>query len=263
MKVILELQDQPSNIRKVTVRHDIVIGRGAECNLRLSAPQVSRRHCFLRIGADGAYVSDLDSSNGTMLNGKRLSSGKRYVLEDGATLVVGPVQFIARVQAEVPAGQARTTGSARDQAGAESQRGAADPREVGFGTTMPDHSDADERSMNYSLEHSGPSTGQDEPTADCLTPDAARGVVQSDDFEIVELFEDDIAIVDELDDDVLADDEIVEVIDEDEYLLIDDDALDTSDAPQARIDDETLPARNDSGCDRVESELRDFLKDLD
>ena len=82
MKVVLELQDQPSNIKKVTVRHDIVIGRGTECNLRLSAPQVSRRHCFLRIGADGASIADLDSSNGTTLNDRKLTSGKRYAVPD-------------------------------------------------------------------------------------------------------------------------------------------------------------------------------------
>ena len=105
MKIVLELQDQPSNIRKVTIRHDIVIGRGAECNLRLSAPQVSRRHCFLRIGTDGAYISDLDSSNGTYLAGKRLSSGKRYTLDDGAILAVGPVKFVASVQADVAANE--------------------------------------------------------------------------------------------------------------------------------------------------------------
>ena len=100
MKVVLELQGQPSNIKKVTVRHDIVVGRGSECNLRLSAPQISRRHCFLRINADSATITDLESSNGTYLNGTRLSAGKRYKLKDGAALSVGPIEFIVRVHSE-------------------------------------------------------------------------------------------------------------------------------------------------------------------
>ena len=100
MKVVLELQDQPSNIRKVTVRHDIVIGRGADSNLRLSAPQVSRRHCFLRVSSSEVTVSDLDSCNGTYLNGKRITSGQRYPVSNGTILAVGPVKFIAHVSSD-------------------------------------------------------------------------------------------------------------------------------------------------------------------
>ncbi|MCA9063507.1 MAG: FHA domain-containing protein [Planctomycetaceae bacterium] len=101
MKIILELQDQPSNIRRITVRHDIVIGRGADCNLRLSAPQVSRRHCFIRVGKDGASITDLDSSNGTFLDGKRIQSGKRFELTDGSVLSLGPIRFRITLQPEV------------------------------------------------------------------------------------------------------------------------------------------------------------------
>jgi pSer/pThr/pTyr-binding forkhead associated (FHA) protein len=75
MKVVLELQEQLANVRRVTVRHDIVIGRGSDCNLRLSAPQMSRRHCFLRVGRDGVSVTDLDSSNGTYVDNKRIKPG--------------------------------------------------------------------------------------------------------------------------------------------------------------------------------------------
>ncbi len=100
MKVVLELQDQPSNVRRITVRHDIVIGRGSDCNLRLSAPQISRRHCFLRVSRDGVSVTDLDSSNGTYLDGKRLKPGKREDVANGASLSLGPIRFIIHVRDE-------------------------------------------------------------------------------------------------------------------------------------------------------------------
>lgn len=100
MKVVLELQDQPSNVRRITVRHDIVIGRGSDCNLRLSAPQISRRHCFLRVGREGVSVTDLDSSNGTYLDGKRLKAGKREEIANGASLSLGPIRFIVHVRDE-------------------------------------------------------------------------------------------------------------------------------------------------------------------
>jgi predicted component of type VI protein secretion system len=100
MKIVLELLDQSSSVRKITVRHDIVIGRGSECNLRLSAPQVSRRHCFLRIGRDGISVTDLDSSNGTWINGQRIPAGVRRELTDGTQLSLGPVRFLLHVRPE-------------------------------------------------------------------------------------------------------------------------------------------------------------------
>ncbi|RLT02903.1 MAG: FHA domain-containing protein [Planctomycetota bacterium] len=104
MRVVLELQDQPSNVRRISVRHDIVIGRGSDCNLRLSAPQVSRRHCFLRVGRDSVSVTDLDSSNGTYVNGARITAGKRFEIMDGAQLTLGSVRFIIYLRAEaVPA----------------------------------------------------------------------------------------------------------------------------------------------------------------
>lgn len=98
MKVVLELQDQPANVRRVMVRHDIVIGRGSDCNLRLSAPQVSRRHCFLRVGREGVSITDLDSSNGTFVDGKRIKSGKRHDLVDGASLSLGPIRFLIHIR---------------------------------------------------------------------------------------------------------------------------------------------------------------------
>ena len=98
MKVVLELQEQLANVRRVTVRHDIVIGRGSDCNLRLSAPQMSRRHCFLRVGRDGVSVTDLDSSNGTYVDNKRIKPGERVELKTGSILTLGPVNFIVHLK---------------------------------------------------------------------------------------------------------------------------------------------------------------------
>ncbi|MGV2336414.1 MAG UNVERIFIED_CONTAM: FHA domain-containing protein [Planctomycetaceae bacterium] len=111
MKIVLELLDQTSSVRKITVRHDIVIGRGSDCNLRLSAPQVSRRHCFLRISRDGVSITDLESSNGTWVNGNRLPSSVRHDLTDGAQISLGPVRFVVHVRPEVVPGSILPGGS--------------------------------------------------------------------------------------------------------------------------------------------------------
>ena len=104
MKIVLELLDQSSSVRKITVRHDIVIGRGSDCNLRLSAPQVSRRHCFLRVSRESVSITDLDSSNGTWVNGTRITSGTRCDLTDGTQISLGPVRFLIHVRPEAVSG---------------------------------------------------------------------------------------------------------------------------------------------------------------
>jgi pSer/pThr/pTyr-binding forkhead associated (FHA) protein len=111
MKVVLELQDQSANVRKITVRHDIVIGRGSDCNLRLSSPQVSRRHCFLRVSRDGVTVTDLDSSNGTWVQGRRIPSGVRQDVGDGQQLSLGPIRFVVYLRQEAVAASVLTSGT--------------------------------------------------------------------------------------------------------------------------------------------------------
>jgi hypothetical protein len=44
---------------------------------------VSRRHATLTIEQEHVWITDLDSVNGTYLNGRRLESNKAYVVRDG------------------------------------------------------------------------------------------------------------------------------------------------------------------------------------
>ena len=175
MKVVLELQDQPSNVRRITVRHDIVIGRGSDCNLRLSAPQVSRRHCFLRVGRDSVSVTDLDSSNGTYIDGVRITAGKRYDVADGAQLALGPIRFIIHMRAEaVPAENVKSkiaAGVAIESLGTEAGHDSVARRGVGRdGSTAGGRSgiaDSDVP-MDYNMEQGGESAEPHEATAENL-----------------------------------------------------------------------------------------------
>ena len=281
MKVMLELQDQPSNIKKVTIRHDIVIGRGSECNLRLSAPQVSRRHSFLRIGNDSATITDLDSSNGTYLNGKRLASGKRYRLEDGCRLAIGPVQFVARIHSEVPAGNLLQVNDERIESDSE----ALPTIPVGAGTAAVSDQDAtisdayptdDSDSMNFAIESGGPAAKEDDPTADYV---AADSMVDSDYFGDIDapadvLPEEAIAaapadeaveVVDEMDvvdvvdeaDLIEVSDEVLEVVDEvDEVVEVVDEveAIDEVDVVEV-ADDEIIEIADDDVAIPAEEEV--------
>lgn len=68
---------------------EFLFGRGPECHIRPNSPWVSRQHCLLRICGDHVSVCDLGSSNGTLVNGKRLVGERR--LQPGDQLQVGPL----------------------------------------------------------------------------------------------------------------------------------------------------------------------------
>ncbi|QEY15081.1 FHA domain-containing protein [Cellvibrio sp. KY-GH-1] len=53
-----------------------VIGRASECDISLSAAHLSRRHAQLQIIDGMLFVKDLDSANGTYLNGKRVAEAR-------------------------------------------------------------------------------------------------------------------------------------------------------------------------------------------
>ncbi len=71
----------------------IVIGRGNDADLRIDDPGVSRKHIEIRVeeaqdlgGAPRITVLDLGSTNGALVNGKRV---ERAALADGATIKIG------------------------------------------------------------------------------------------------------------------------------------------------------------------------------
>jgi hypothetical protein len=68
----------------------IVVGRGNDADLRVNDPGVSRRHVEFRVteDANGPRVSvhDLGSTNGVLVNGKRVESA---TLVDGAEIRIG------------------------------------------------------------------------------------------------------------------------------------------------------------------------------
>jgi EAL domain-containing protein (putative c-di-GMP-specific phosphodiesterase class I) len=54
------------------VRVPFKIGRGPDADFRIPSPNVSKMHAELIIGGDNVFVRDLNSSNGTYVNGRRI-----------------------------------------------------------------------------------------------------------------------------------------------------------------------------------------------
>jgi len=67
------------------------IGRGGECDIRLSDGSCSRRHCLFTLAGDGVEVVDLESKNGIAVNGIPV---KRKLLRVGDEIRMGNTSFV-------------------------------------------------------------------------------------------------------------------------------------------------------------------------
>jgi pSer/pThr/pTyr-binding forkhead associated (FHA) protein len=72
----------------------VVIGRLPECGVVLSDPNVSRRHAEVKRQGSDVVLADLQSTNGTRVNGVPV---RERVLEDGDEIMVGttPIRYEA------------------------------------------------------------------------------------------------------------------------------------------------------------------------
>jgi hypothetical protein len=66
------------------------IGRTPDNDIQVDASWISRHHAVLLAGMDHCIVEDLNSTNGLMVNGHRVS---RQVLHDGDTVTIGKTHF--------------------------------------------------------------------------------------------------------------------------------------------------------------------------
>ena len=75
----------------ITQEYDLTgpvkIGRGSDCEVRISDPRSSRHHAIIRLVEDGYEVNDLGSTNGTYLNHIQLLNPTR--LQDGDLIRIG------------------------------------------------------------------------------------------------------------------------------------------------------------------------------
>jgi pSer/pThr/pTyr-binding forkhead associated (FHA) protein len=96
-----------------------VIGRSSECDISLPAAHLSRRHAQLQVVDGVLLVKDLNSANGTFLNGKRVIEarvmrGDELRFDALSFGVIGPADDLAKTTVRKPVvAEAAPTGSAR------------------------------------------------------------------------------------------------------------------------------------------------------
>lgn len=98
---VLVLQTgRQAGVRRPLGASTTFIGRSQKCDIRVNVDGVDPLHCLLvRIG-DSVELRDLDSTQGTFVNGTRL---EQAILRTGDVIKVGPFQFRLELPAALPA----------------------------------------------------------------------------------------------------------------------------------------------------------------
>ena len=92
---LLVLENDSSAIFHLPRTGDVVIGRGQECQLKLTHASVSRRHATIRVDDGQLRIADLGSHNGTRVNGEAVSGS--HALASGDVATVGDVVLVVKL----------------------------------------------------------------------------------------------------------------------------------------------------------------------
>jgi len=84
--------------RNPIVKARTVIGRGSDADITVDDSGTSRRHVEILWDGSRAQVHDLDSTNGSQLNGEPV---KKAVLEPDSVVTIGRTRIVFRVVAQV------------------------------------------------------------------------------------------------------------------------------------------------------------------
>ena len=88
--VKLYVIDGPNKGQSWQLGKDILfLGRGSTNDIRLKDPSVSSRHLRIQRKNTSLFIEDLHSTNGTFLNGQRISPGQLVEVQEGDLITVG------------------------------------------------------------------------------------------------------------------------------------------------------------------------------
>ena len=93
LELVIREGKQPGRVFRIAPGDRKTIGRAPDCDIRLPDQGVSRRHCTIESAGERIEVIDLQSANGSYINGELVERGW---LGPGNQLALGPVVFECR-----------------------------------------------------------------------------------------------------------------------------------------------------------------------
>jgi pSer/pThr/pTyr-binding forkhead associated (FHA) protein len=81
----------------------IVVGRNHDCDVRVDSSRVSRRHCCLVLRHDEVVIRDLNSMNGTWVNGQPVEAAA--TLRHGDELGIAHLRYRLEIAPDAGEGE--------------------------------------------------------------------------------------------------------------------------------------------------------------
>lgn len=85
-RIFVAYRDPDGRERVYPLRDPLMVGRSEKCHVMIDMEGISRRHCLLSLVESKVVIEDLDSTNGTYLNGTRI---REAVVRPGDKIMVG------------------------------------------------------------------------------------------------------------------------------------------------------------------------------
>jgi len=96
-RLVLRVRKGIAPRREFALDRTLVVGREPGCDVLVADARVSRRHCVVDVADGVPHVRDLDSSNGTVLNGTRVAAS---TLGCGDVLALGDTELVVDAVSE-------------------------------------------------------------------------------------------------------------------------------------------------------------------
>ena len=71
------------------VGNSVYIGRSEENDIQIADMSVSRRHLKIKEENDRLYIKDLNTQNGTYVNGSQIAPDEYYEIKENYPIVIG------------------------------------------------------------------------------------------------------------------------------------------------------------------------------
>jgi predicted component of type VI protein secretion system len=94
-------------------RSSVVVGRGKQSDIVLAEQGISRQHASIQHDPQGWILTDLGSTNGTLLNGQPIRAREPYLLRPGDQVTIG--SYVLLLQQDAPQKAAASPTQRRDR----------------------------------------------------------------------------------------------------------------------------------------------------
>lgn len=101
-QIRLTITDRTGAIKDVewNVEGSLFVGRSEICNIYFDDERLSKQHFVIEVTKMACYIEDLESTNGTFVNGAKIPS--RRILLDGDVITAGREKFVFHIMQEEP-----------------------------------------------------------------------------------------------------------------------------------------------------------------